>query len=323
MFKPVYSLICLLLLAFAAMTACEKPPEQLLADLDSAEDEKRQEAIERLGREGGPLAARLASKLSTESEREREAIFAVMHRLAGAALEEMLAKIGYAFESKEMREGFVDYFRGLGDTGSQRLLAELMSTAELETKQLGPEGSVVQLSSLHHRFEAVSLILEGLTNNLEVGRVPELLRHPYGKVRTRAAYLLCLKQWQFKNPQDGIIYFNHLIATLECPYAPEPVEEAARLAAVDFPLFLETEEKFPSGGGARYQILAAAGTEQIAEYLYKQAVATPNEFLLYNYFLVLRKMESEAGGRYARRLLTQKRTRDSLLAVDPRANEGM
>lgn len=300
-------------------TACEKPLEQSIDDLKSADAQVRQKAIDRLSVEGEQLAPRLASSLSTNDDTERDALFTVLRRQGEKALPEMLDKIGYVFRDKKTREGYTEFFRSQGDKGYQALLDELMKTAELEAGEATGSGSMVKLAALHHRFESLSLILESLDNNLNVGRVPELLKHSHGPVRTRAAYLLCVKNWQ---PADGpdvaMIYYTHLVGALSCPNVSEPVQDAGRMAAANFKLFLETETKYPAGADARYQVLAAAGTDEVARYLYDQARGTPNEFLLYNYFLVLRKMQTDLSDKLSAKLLADPKLGKSLRALDPR-----
>lgn len=313
--KYIGLLLAFLLLLAAA--ACEKPLDQVVGDLKSSDALVRQKAIERLGAEGDELLPQLTSSLSTNDDTERKALLAVIRRQGEKALPQMIDKISYAFRDKKTREGFTDYFRSLGDPGYQALMDELMKTAEAEAAEATGSGSMVKLAALHHRFEALSLILESLDNNLDVGRVPELLKHSYGQVRTRAAYLLCMKNWQPTGPEAALIYFTHLTVTLACPNVSEPVDDAARMAAANLTLFLETEKKYPAGADARYQVLAATGTDEVARYLYEKARATPNEFLLYNYYLVMCKMQTETGSKLARKLLADPKTGKSLRALDP------
>ncbi|HPQ70825.1 MAG TPA: hypothetical protein PKW95_17000 [bacterium] len=310
----IFAIILSLLVA-----ACEKPLEQTVDDLKSADAQVRQKAIDRLSAEGEQLAPRLASSLSTNDDTERDALFSILRRQGEKALPEMLDKIGYVFRDKKTREGFTEYFRSQGDKGYQALLDELMKTAEQEAGEATGSGSMVKLAALHHRFESLSLILESLDNNVNVGRVPELLKHSHGPVRTRAAYLLCTKNWQPSgDPDVAMIYYTHLVGALACPNVSEPVQDAGRMAAANFKLFLETEAKYPAGADARYQVLAAAGTDEVARYLYDQARATPNEFLLYNYFLVLHNMQTDLAEKLSAKLLADPKLGKSLRALDPR-----
>jgi len=235
----------------------------------------------------------------------------------------MIDKVGLVFTDRETRESFTNYFRSLGDKGPAALLKNLMETAAKETQQMGAKGSPDELSKLHHQFESLSLILETLNNSLEVNGVPELLRHPYDQVRVRAAYLLCIKNWKPKDPAQAIIYFTHLSATLKCPNAADPLDEAARRAAENWRLYLETEANFPVDQETNYKIMAAAGTPEIANYIYKQAVGTANEFMLLTYFQTLKAMESDIGQRLARQLWQNPQKKASLLALDPNAGQGM
>jgi len=319
------NLTILLMLAAIALLfpACEKSLEQSMTDLQSDEAETRKAAIERLGEDGEPLAPQLTSALSTEDEQYRQTLFSVLIRLGEPAMAEMLDKIGYAFKDKKTREGFTDYFRSLGDKGYNALLEKLMSTADAEAAEHKPEGSIVKLGALHHRFEAISLVLESLDNNLDVGRVPELLKHPYGKVRTRAAYLLCIKNWQPSSPELAMIFYSHLASTLECPNVADPVDDAAQMAATDFKLFLETDKQYPPEGNARYRILAATGSDEVADYLYEQTRQSQNEFIQYNYFRVLAGMQTDKATALARKLLRDPKIGKSLRVLDPNIDDNL
>ncbi len=312
-----------LLLVLFGVFACGKKLEQSLAELKSPDAKLRQEAVERVAREGAPVVKKIVGLLNSQNADERQAAFAVMTRLGPAALPAMLEQVDLAFASREVLEGFSDYFRSLGDAGYQRLLTELLSAAEEEKKLVGSAGSMAHLASLHHHFESISLLLETLRNNVEVGHMPDLLKHPYAPVRVRAAYVLCVKGWRPSSPELSIIYYSHLAETLQCPNAPEPIEEAARLAAMNFPLFLETANRYPAGGATRDKILVAAGTEEIAHYLYDQARAATSEFVIANFFHLLSSMESEEGKRYARQLLHDPRLGPTIRAVDPDAAKGL
>jgi len=313
----------LLLSVVLLFAACSKKVEQSLAELKSTDAKVREAAIERLVRGGGRVAPKVAGALTAKNEAERKAAFAVMTRLGKAALLTMLDKIDLAFASREVREGFTDYFRSLGDAGYQHLLIELMGCAARETKLNESSGSMAELSKVHHHFESISLILETLNNNADVGRVPELLKHSYAPVRVRAAYLLCVKGWSPTSPELGVIYFSHLAETLECPNVPEPIEDAARLAASNFKLYLETANRYPAGGETREKILVSAGTEEVARYIFDQARRASSEFVIANLFGLLKKMESEEGRRYARELLRDPRLGPSIRAVDPEAAAGL
>ncbi len=313
----------LLLLVLAVTAACAPKLDQAVADLKSADAATREAAVERLGREGAPVAAKIAPLLASPKAEERGAAFLVMKKLGQAVLSTMLAQVDLAFASRETREGFADYFRGLGDTGYQRLLADLMATAERETKLNGPGGSIADLAAAHHHFESLSLVLEALTNNVELGRVPELLKHAYAPVRVRAAYLLCVKGWQAPSPELGAIYLTHLAETLECGNVPQPVEEAARLAATNFREFIEATKRFPAGGRVRDDVLVAAGTAEVARFIAEQARAARSDFAVAHYFELLTRMESDEGRRYARELLRDPQTGPIIRAVDPNAGRDL
>ena len=125
--KHLGLVLAIFLLLLAA--ACEKPLEQTVDDLKSADAQVRQKAVDRLSAEGEQLLPRLASSLSTNDAVERDALFAVLRRQGEKALPEMLDKIGYVFRDKETREGYTEFFRSLGDKGYQALLDELLKNS--------------------------------------------------------------------------------------------------------------------------------------------------------------------------------------------------
>jgi len=314
--------IAAMILIVLALAACEKPVDQAVGDLANPDAAVREKAVTRLAKDGDKVVAQLASALSSDNEAELVATFEVLRRLGEKAQIEMIDKIGYVWRNKTVHDGFVDYFRGLGDPGYQALVAELLRAAELAGAEATGQGSMVKLESYHHRFESVSLVLEGLSTKTEVGLMPGLLRNPYSKIRARAAYLLCVKGWVPTDPTDRIVYFTHLATTLQCATVPEPVEDAAQLAAENLPAFLKVEEQFPAPANVRYRVLAAAGTDDVARHLYNQAVSTDNEFLLLNLFDTLKKMNLPAATAAAKKLLADPRRGQSIRSLDPHAGEG-
>ncbi|NLH47699.1 MAG: hypothetical protein GX444_03740 [Myxococcales bacterium] len=316
-----FTSILLLLLSCWLLPACQKTNEQAANNLAGDDERARQEAIERLSKSGESISAQLASALSSDNKIEKQAIFEVMRRLGTKAMPEMLAKIGYVWRDKETLDGFVDYFRNQGDEGYKALLNDLSEAGRLAAGETDAKGSMAKLADYYHHFESVSLVLESLTNQLDVGQTPALLRHPYGKIRTRAAYLLCLKGWTPQDSTDRVIFYSSLAGTLPCGNVPEPLQDAARAAAADFPFFTQVERQYPATGDIRYKILAAAATDEIAKYIYAEARKTTNEFVLYNYYGALAKMDNETGRRYAAQLLKDPKTGKSIKALDPSAGK--
>jgi hypothetical protein len=246
-----------------------------------------------------------------------------MRRLGNKALPTMLEKIGEVWKGREWRDGFVEYFRSLGDVGYNALLGQLVEAGALSDGDAAAIGSMGKIEQLYHRFESLSLVAEGLEGHLEVGKLPELLRHTDAKFRTRTAYLLCLKQWKPRQAEEAILFYSHLIATLPCAGVPEPVDEAARLAAADLPLFLKVDDQFPAAGSARWRVLAKTGSDAAAMYVYEQARQAENEFLLLTCFQALKEMRTETALNYAKRLLADPKAGKSIRALEPRAAEGL
>lgn len=319
--KPHWIILAMSLVL--ALCACQKPVEQSVDDLASADAAVRQKAVERLATDGEAVVAKLASGLSSDSADEIAATFEVLRRLGVKAQPQMVEKIGYIWRNKQIHDGFVDFFRSLGDDGYLALVTELLRVAELAGNEANADGSMVKLESFHHRFESVSLVLEGLTNSTDVGQIPTLLHNPYSKIRTRAAYLLCLKGYVPEDATDRVVYFTHLATTLDCATVPEPVEEAAQLAAENLKAYLAAEETYPAPSNARYRVLAAAGTDAVADYVYDQAVATDNEFMLFNLFDALKKMDNDAGRTRAKKLLNDSKRGRSIRSLDPNAAQGL
>ena len=322
--RAMRTLAIMMIIALACcLTACEKTPEQALDDLGADDAGVRARAIETLARDGKDFTAQLTSALSSNNPQELEATFEVLRRLGESAMPEMLAKIGYVWRSKDVLNGFREYFESLGDKGYEALLAEFQRLGEAVGNEATADGSMVKMEGLYHQFESVSLVAETMQSRKDVGNVPALLHNPYSRVRARAAYVLCLKGWYPKDKVDHVIFLSHLAATLECSQIPEPVDDAARLAAEDLALFLETDKKYPPPSNATYQILAAAGTEEVARHVYQEARKSKNEFLVFNLFGVLKKMNNEIGHQYARKLLADPKLGRSIRSIDPQAVEDL
>jgi len=312
-------LLCAIVLLAAACVACQKPIEKSLDVLASDKDKDRQAAIVRLGKEGAPLLPKLAPMLNSDNLRERKAVYEIVRRLGKAAMPTMFEQIGAVWKDKDARDGFVEYFRSLGDDGYRTLLDELYNVGveDGKTSTSGEPGAMARSVELNGKFESTSFILENLTNRTEVGRLPELLRNPSAPVRVRIAYLLCLKGWKPVERLDAAIYYTHLIATLNCPQVPEPASEAGRLAAADLPFVLATLGQYPPGGDAFEKTLANAGSDSAARYAYDQAVKADNEFTLLNYYRILLSMDTQTAQGLAKKLLADPRAGGSIRALDP------
>jgi hypothetical protein len=313
----------LVVLLVALIAACQPPIDQSVDDLKSNDPAQREKAVERLAEDGQSVVARLASQLSTDDPEELKATFEVLRRLGDKALPEMVKKIGYVWRGKEVLAGFVDFFSSQGDLGYQTLLDELLAAGDAAGAEATAKGSMVKLEGLYHHLESLSLVMEMLPTHREVGEIPKLLVNPYSRVRQRAAYLLCLKGWTPGKKVERVVFFTHLATTLECAAFPEPVNDAAQIAAEDLEYFLQTDKQYPAPGDSRYKVLAAAATDEVAEYVYKTASKTDNEFLLFNLFGVLKAMENEAGTKYAKKLLADSRQGKSLRSLDPSVGSGL
>ncbi len=318
------ALILTILLA-ALCAACAKPIEQSLPALGGADEKLRHAAIVRLGKDGAPLLPKIAPLLASENENERRAAFDIVRRLGKPAMPTMIEKIGGVWKTKDTQEGFVEYFRGLGDDGYNALLTTFWDTGEEEGKltAAGDPASAAKIDEIHPRLESVGFVIANLQNRTEVGRTAEMLRNPFVKARRWAAYVLCTKGWRPTDRTDAAIYYTHLMTAASCPKLPEPVDDAARLAAADLPFFLSIAQSYPAGEDALSSALAHTGTDTAAAYVYEQAVKAGDDFRVLRNFRILKEMETDAGRRLAKRLMADPKLGPAIRALDPDAPNGL
>jgi len=301
----------------AAIPAPEKALSEYLNDLAAADASLRRTAIDKLGREGGALVEKMTARLAAADQEERKAIFEVFDLLGGKALPAVIDGLAVVYQNREVIDGITTYFRKQGEAGYRALLESLEAFSALTGEEVETPGTLERLDEHYQYFDSVALIMARLTEYPMVGQVPALLTNSYQGIRTRAAFLLCLKGWRPDHPRDKVIFNTHLMTAPTCPSLPDPKEEAARLAAQDLAYFLEVEREFPAGGRARDEALAATGSDEVADYLYRQATETDSEFQLLSLYRKLQEMKTDRAAELAGRLRADPQRGLSLRSLDP------
>lgn len=300
-----------------ATPAAAKQPADLLNDLSSSDQEVRQMAIDMLAGESDPPVDKMIARLAQAGVDERQAIFTIFNRLGAQILPAVVAGLAVVYENQEIIDGMTEYFQKQGEAGYRALLERLQGFSKLTGQEAETPGALEQLDAHYRYFDSLALIMARLPEFTMVGDLPDLLTNPYPGIRTRTAFLLCLKGWRPDHPRDKVIFYTHLLTAPTCPSLPDPAAEAARLAAQDLTSYLEVEKEFPAGGQARDTALAASGSDEVADYLYRQAREARSDFQLLSLYRKLKGMETDRGTELAAKLLADPRLGPALRSLDP------
>ena len=302
--RSILTCLSILLAATVFLAGCEPSFTSLHSDLLSNDPAKVTKATRLLAKRPSAMP-NMASALAISDDKIRARYYEVIRQAGPLAIDAMVHNISYMRLSDKHRSIFRNFFITQGAPAFDALTAYYGEKSDTLAEGIARDDFSATVLENYQRMEDLAKVLfsfRKVEGSLDV--LVQRLRHPHADARLLTARLLCHLGWTPGdwNSTEAHIFASHLVGA-GCPGAAIAEAQIVALARSDLAAYLALEKEYPAPAGAKYYVLAEAGTDEVIDTIVKECEKTDNGFLVNAYLQVLEIIGNEKAQQARKQIL--------------------